>query len=102
MDIDDLRHYSRRSSQNRRVRERRNNSHEFRLWQWLDYIENSYLILPKPERRSQDRRNEERRLLDRRLQYHFDENHFKKMSFSNVLSKEERKLIEELYSHDID
>ena len=87
---------SRRTS-DRRSKNRRIISYEFGSPEWIDNIQNNYLVWPKEERRKEDRRKSERRANERRSlilkNFNDDERLFIK-SFSEIITKLKEKDLE--------
>ena len=96
-----------RRSESRRTSDRRSNnrrviSYEFGSPEWIDNIQNNYLVWPKEERRKEDRRKSERRANERRsliLKNFNDRSRYK--APSHLLSEEERKAIDEMFNENI-
>jgi hypothetical protein len=102
MNIINLRKGLRRSSETRRINDRRNVPYQFGSPQWLEHVQKTYAAWPKSERRGNSRRSDDRRLPDRR-QHQLSEQRMTHRKFSKVLlSREELKLIEDLYLGEVD
>lgn len=98
----DFRRNPRRASLIRRTADRRKITYPFGSQEWVENIKEYYLAWPKSNRREQSRRCNERRALERREQQ-LSEQHRSEIKYSPILlTQEERKLIEELYLHDLD
>lgn len=102
MNIINLRKGLRRSSETRRVNDRRNVHYQFGSPQWLEHVQKTYAAWPKTERRNNSRRNDDRRSPDRRS-FQNNEQRMTHRKFSKILlSREELKLIEDLYLGEIE
>jgi len=99
--INEMRSNTRRSTTDRRISDRRIISYPFGSPEWLANIEASYLYCPKYDRRKFNRRGIERRSLDRRQQQLSEYDSRDKRYHQLVLTREERKLIEDLYLSDL-
>jgi hypothetical protein len=85
----------------RRADDRRKIPYPFGSREWVENIKNHYLAWPKSNRRDQSRRSDERRALERREQQ-LSEQRRSEIKYSAILlTQEERKLIEDLYQHDM-
>lgn len=102
LNINEMRANTRRSDSDRRVADRRMNSHAFGSPEWFDNIKASYAYCPKFDRRKLDRRSNERRMEDRRQQQLSEYSGRNNKRHQLVLTPEERKLIEDLYLNDLD
>lgn len=101
MNLYDLRQSTRRVSIMRRMTERRKIPYLFGSKEWVANIKEHYLAWPKFNRRDMNRRGDERRVMDRRQQQ-FSEQRLSEKKFSTILlTREERKLIEDLYLSDL-
>ena len=102
MNIINLRKNFRRESESRRVNDRRSVNYPFESPQWIANIQENYHVWPKSDRRTNTRRSNDRRSPDRR-QYDHTEQHFSMRKPARVmLTREELKLIEDLYLNDLD
>jgi hypothetical protein len=97
MNIINLRKDPRRSVETRRVADRRNVPYEFGSPQWIENIKHNYLAWPIRDRRAQSRRSDERRNPDRRQQQMSEQRRSEKKFSKIILTREELKLIEDLY-----
>jgi hypothetical protein len=102
MNIHDVRRRSRRSLDNRRVQDRRIVPYPFGSDEWIENIKQNYLAWPKEDRRKTTRRHAERRANDRRQQQLSEQLQSLQKYSSLVLTREELKMIEELYKSDLD
>jgi hypothetical protein len=103
MNIVDLRKNLRRSTENRRKTERRQNPHPFGSPEWFAYITTNNMEIPTSDRRGPDRRNEENRHLpDQREQATEERVRFEKKYVRIFLTPAERKLLEDMYLSDLD
>ncbi len=97
MHIINLRKNVQRTDHGRRLSDRRNISHPFGSLKWIEHVQQNYVAYPRQERRQQNRRVAERR------QETLSEHDLSLRKFSsNLLSREELKLLEELYFMDFD
>lgn len=102
MNIINLRKTYRRENESRRVNDRRSVNYPFESPQWIANIQEHYHTWPKSDRRANARRLGDRRSPDRR-QYEHTEQHFSvRKSAKILLTREELKLIEDLYLNDFD
>lgn len=89
---------SRRSSLSRRLADRRQIPYPFGSREWVENIKQAYLAWPKSDRRDDIRRAKERRISDRR-RARLSEQRRSAQKYSRILlTQDERKLIESLYS----
>lgn len=102
MNLYDLRRTPRRSSMTRRITDRREIPYPFGSREWVENIKNHYLAWPKSNRRDTSRRNNERRAAERRLEQLSEQRRSEKKYSTILLTREERKLIEDLYLNDLD
>lgn len=105
MNIVNLRKGLRRSNETRRVADRRSVPYPFGSPQWLEHIQKNYLAWPKEDRRGKSRRANDRRSPDRRSpdrrQHKLSEQRLSARKYSKILlTREELKLIEDLYLTD--
>jgi hypothetical protein len=100
LNANESRNFNRRTTQTRRVADRRLSPYAFGSEAWLANIEANYAYCPKIERRQMDRRNLDRRLADRRHGALPTERAAAKKMPQLSLTVEERKLIEDLYFYD--
>jgi hypothetical protein len=101
LNINELRHKTRRVSATRRNTDRRVASYVFSSPEWQANIEANYAYCPKFERRQLTRRDDERRSLDRRQHAVSNYTPSDKRAPQLVLTREERRLIEDLYLCDL-
>jgi hypothetical protein len=96
----DDRQKSRRQSE-RRCEERRVVTYEFGSDEWIEMIQQNYLLWPKQDRRVQDRRKLPRRKASRRL-YAGDRPESRKYpkSLSDLLTSEEKQMLNDLIQSD--
>ena len=99
--INEMRNNTRRSTQTRRIADRRTILDPFGSPEWLANIEANYLYCPKYDRRKFNRRGSERRVFDRRQQQLSEYDSTDKRSHQLILTREERKLIEDLFLSDL-
>ncbi|MFA5982498.1 MAG: hypothetical protein WC782_00630 [Methylococcaceae bacterium] len=94
----------RRTSNCRRVTDRRSVPYEFGTPEWIEHIQKNYLLWPKINRRiNEDRRANDRRAVDRREQQISEQRSRSEKKFSRILlTLEEKRLIEDLYLNDDD
>ncbi len=102
MNISDLRNNSRRAAATRRATDRRTIAYPFGSSEWQENIQKNYLAWPKTDRRQADRRRTERREAERRLQQLSEQSRSEQKYSHILLTREERKLIEDLYLYDLD
>lgn len=100
MNIINLRKELRRKNESRRMGDRRLVSYEFGSAEWLEHVQKSYAAYPRAERRAVGRRANERRTPDRR-QYLEEQRRAERNQAEILLTREELKLIEDLYLSDI-
>lgn len=102
MNIINLRKGLRRSTETRRVADRRNIPYQFGSSQWIEHVQKHYVAWPKIERRGNSRRSDDRRSPDRRQQQ-LSEQRMSNRKYSKILlSREELQLIEDLYLSDVE
>mgnify|MGYP001636545549 CR=1 FL=1 len=100
MNIINLRKGLRRSAETRRVSDILKVPYPFGSPKWVENIQKHYLAWPKEDRRSDSRRSNDRRSPDRRQQ-RMSEQRMTARKYSKILlSREELKLIEDLYLSD--
>lgn len=97
MNINELRTNTRRLIQTRRQMDRRIILFAFNSPEWLENIKINYLVCPKFDRRENLRRKNERRKFDRRHLQHDYQPSLDQQYTRIFLTREERKLIQELY-----
>jgi len=102
MNAQELRTESRRSAQTRRVADRRQVPYEFGSAEWLENVKNAYVAWPISDRRDQNRRAEDRRLSDRRMAQASEQARSAQKYSRLLLTQDERRLIESLYSTEAD
>lgn len=101
MNIVNLRKELRRAAETRRMTDRRVAPYQFGSQQWLEHVQQTYAACPHSERRTAGRRSNDRRLPDRRREQ-FAEQRRSHRKFSEVLlTREELRLIEDLYLGDV-
>lgn len=101
MNIVNLRKELRRTSETRRVADRRVVPYQFGTPQWLEHVQQHYVAWPRQDRRAEGRRINDRRMPDRRREQ-FSEQRRSQRKFSKILlTREELKLIEDLYLSDL-
>lgn len=101
MNIINLRTEPRRATETRRVSDRRVVPYEFGSPKWIENIQRNYLAWPITDRRVEGRRNDERRRPDRRQRQLSEQLRSTKKHSKIILSREELKLIEDLYLDDL-
>jgi len=102
MNIDYPRWNSTRSVTIRRIADRRHIAFPFDSLAWIENISKHYLAWPKNDRREANRRHDERRVFS---QYPpaFTEKSRSEPKYSHILlTREERKMIQDLYLHEAD
>ncbi|MCK5663841.1 MAG: hypothetical protein KAI17_10160 [Thiotrichaceae bacterium] len=100
MTLSDYRQTSRRHAE-RRLKERRLITYPFGSIEWLNLIQQNYLLWPKEDRRQQDRRHQNRRHNQRRLSNigrPTSSAHTKKLH--NLLTEEEKQMLNQLSQSD--
>ncbi len=102
MSLYDFRRNPRRSSNTRRMADRRKIPYPFGSPEWVENVKKHYLAWPVSNRRGQIRRSDERRAPDRRQQQLSEQRRSEKKYSQIVLTHEERKLIEDLFLDDLD
>ncbi|MCX7087620.1 MAG: hypothetical protein NTV00_06135 [Methylococcales bacterium] len=102
MNIINLRTDPRRERETRRVTDRRSVPYEFGSPQWVENVQRNYLAWPISDRRLEGRRSDERRSPDRRQRQISEQLRSTKKHSRIVLTREELKLIEDLYMSDVD
>ncbi len=101
MTSNDSRQNSRRQSE-RRSKERRVITYSFGSSEWLNAIQQEYLLCPKQDRRHQDRRSQDRRKTLRRVNNMsriISPRHTQK--WHNLLTIEEKQMLNDLIQDDI-
>ncbi len=102
MNLYDFRRNPRRTLMIRRMADRRKITCPFGSPEWLNNIKNYYLALPKADRRDVNRRANERRAVERRSQQLSEQRRAEKKYAMILLTKEERKFLEDIYMSDLD
>lgn len=100
MNIINLRKDPRRSTESRRVTDRRTFPHPFGSPEWIDNVKENYLAWPTQDRRVETRRSDERRNPDRRSQQLSEQRRSEKKFSRIILTREELQLIEDLYMNE--
>jgi hypothetical protein len=97
MYINDLRRNPRR-----RTTDRRTAPYPFGSPEWIENVKKNYVDWPKSDRRNVNRRNNERRAPDRRYQHFAEQRHSEQKYSQILLTKEERRLIEDIFMSDFE
>lgn len=96
-----LRHNANRSSTIRRMSDRRNLPYPFGSKEWLENIEIHQLACPKTDHRKAERRDNDRRSQERRLSRVSDQSRSEINDTQLSLSPEERLMIQNLYTSEV-
>lgn len=99
MKTNNLRNRARRFLDNRRNDDRRKVTHDFGTEEWIENVKLNYFAWPRHDRRLDDRRSDERRASERRIKHQVESRDFEQ-HHHNVLTQEERKMINHLYLND--
>lgn len=101
MNIVNLRKDLRRSRETRRVSDRRVAPYQFGSEQWIEHVKENYVAWPRHDRRGEGRRTADRRAPDRRRQQLSEQRRSQRKYSEILLTREELKLIEDLYLGDV-